>query len=124
MSEITIGMGSALSFLGLGAYLGAQRRHVTALIPTLLGIPLWLLGFLGRDKRFARDAMRTAAGISGLGFLVSLQGLLFPQMFPSTAASRDDHPRRGDVQTLTAVLCGIHVGLALRSTLLSDSEAE
>jgi len=45
--------------------------------------------------------------------LVSLQGLLFPQLFPATAEV--DRPRRGVVQGITAALCGVHLGLVVRS---------
>lgn len=60
-----------------------------------------------------RDDMHGATGVSALGVLVSLQGLLFPQLFPITAET--DRPRRSAVQGITAALCGLHLGLAVKS---------
>jgi hypothetical protein len=113
MSEITVGVGSALSFLGLGAFFGTSRKHVTALIPAFLGVPLLLFGLAGRRDSMTREDMHGATAVSALGVLVSLQGLLFPQLFPATAEA--DRPRRGLVQGITAALCGLHLGLAVRS---------
>jgi uncharacterized membrane protein len=113
MSEITVGIGSALSVFGLGAFLGAGRKHITALIPAFLGLPLLVLGLAGRREGMTRDAMHTATGVSALGVLVSLQGLLFPQLFPATAEA--DRPRRSLVQGITAALCGLHLVLAVKS---------
>jgi hypothetical protein len=74
-----------------------------------------LLGLAGRDEGMTKDAMHGATGVSALGALVSVQGLLFPQLFPATAEA--DRPRRGAVQGVTAALCGLHLGLAVRSFL-------
>jgi hypothetical protein len=115
MSEITAGVGSALSLLGLGAFLGAGRKHITALIPAFLGVPLVLLGLAGRGEGMTRDAMHGATGVSALGVLVSLQGLLLPQLFPATADA--GRPRMGAVQGITAALCGLYLGLAVESFL-------
>jgi hypothetical protein len=116
MSGIDIAFGSLLSFLGLGGYLGASRRHITALFPSFIGLALIGLGVAGRDGP-GEKPVQPAVGISLMGLLVSLQGLFVPQAFPATAVPQDEHPRRGAVQAATAVLCGLHLSLSLKRFL-------
>ena len=106
-----------MSFLGLGAVLGADRKHITALIPTFIGLPLSLLGVAARQEELSDSATRGAVGLSLLGFLVALQGLFFPELFPATYVSADEHPKRGAAQALMAALCGLHIGLTVGSLI-------
>jgi hypothetical protein len=85
------------------------------LIPTLFGLPLALLGVAARREEFTKDTMHGAAGLSLLGLLVALQGLLFPQLFPATNVSPGERPKRRTAQGALAMLCGLHVGLAVNS---------
>ena len=117
MSEISLIFGALLSFLGLGAYAEAEDKHITALIPSFLGLPLLFLGLAGQRAEQTKDAMHAAAGIGLLGFLISLQGLLFPEFFPQTAGGYTEHPRRGMVQAMTTALTGIYVILSFKSFL-------
>ena len=115
MAKITLFFGLLLSLLGLGAYAGATRRHITTLIPTLLGFPLLALGLAGRKEQLTEDTTYVASGLSLLGLVVSLQGLLFPQLFSSTAAESEEHPKRRLVQASTAALTGAYLTLAVKS---------
>jgi len=124
MSQVTMGIGIALSMLGVGAFFASPRKHVTSLIPVFLGLPLTLLGVAGRREDLKRGATAGAAGISLIGLLVSAQGLFFPQLFPATDVPREDVPMRGAVQATTAALCGIHLGNAARRLLQGDRDGE
>ena len=117
MPQVTIGIGSVLSLLGIGAYLGASRKHITALIPTFIGLPLSLLGVVARQEKLSENATRGEVGLSLLGFLVSLQGLFFPELFPATYVSADEHPKRGAAQAIMAALCGLHFGMTVGSLI-------
>jgi uncharacterized membrane protein len=115
MPSITLILGAVLSALGLGAYKTASAKHATVLFPLLVGLPMLVLGLVARKQERTAGTMHAATAASALGLLVSLQGLLFPQLFPSTAASADDYPQRRAVQAATAVLCGTHQALAANS---------
>ncbi len=115
MSEMAMGIGTALSMLGVGAFFSASRKHITTLIPAFLGMPLFLLGVAAHKEDLAKGATLGATGLSFAGFLVSVQGLFFPQLFSETAVSRSEYPKRGAVQAITAVLCGTHVWLSVQS---------
>lgn len=124
MSQITMGIGVILSILGVGAFLGSTRKHVTSLIPTFLGLPLALLGVAGLKEDLKRGATIGAAGVSLIGLVVSAQGLFFPQFFPATDASTEDAPMRGPVQALTAALCGMHLGNFVRMLIQGGQDDE
>jgi hypothetical protein len=115
MSAITMGIGTALSMLGVGAFFTSTHKHITTLIPLFLGLPLVILGIAGRKEDLKQGAELGAAGLSLVGVLVSLQGLFFPGLFPQTSGPRDEYPTRSAVQAITAVLCGTHLGLVLKS---------
>lgn len=59
-----IAVGGLLVVLGIVAYVATGFASVTALIPTLLGIPLLVLGLLG--ARYGRDRVATY-GIVAVG---------------------------------------------------------
>ena len=121
MSQITMGVGIALSMLGVGAFFSSPRKHITTLIPAFLGVLLTALGVAGRNEEFKQRAKAGAAGVSLLGLLISAQGLFFPQIFPATDVPREDVPMRGAVQAMTAVLCALHLGDVAR-TLFQGSD--
>lgn len=117
MSSITMGIGTALGMIGVGAFFSSKHKHITTLIPFFLGLPLVLLGIAGRKEEWKQGAELGAAGISLVGVLVSLQGLFFPDLFPQTAGPRGEYPTRSAVQAITAGLCGTHVGLTAQSLM-------
>jgi uncharacterized membrane protein len=117
MSKVTMIFGAVLSLVGLGAYIEADHRHITALFPAFLGAPLLALGAAGQKAEHTGPAMHTAAGVGVLGLLVSAQGLFWPQLFQDRCEPDNQHPKRGLTQALTLVLCGAYVGLSFRSFL-------
>lgn len=119
MATMTMILGSLLSALGLGAYLGTVERHFTALIPTYVGVPMLFLGAAARKDEHVEAVMHAATGLSLVGLLVSLQGLFLPHLFSETVECSEDHPQRQAVQAGTAVLTGIHFLLAMRSFIVA-----
>lgn len=113
MSVVTTLFGALLSLVGVGAFVAAPSRHITALFPAFLGAPMALLGITGQVEGSSGDAARLAAGIAGGGLAVSLQGLLLPQLFKATAPGRGLHPQRRALQMITAVLCGAYLAFSL-----------
>lgn len=117
MSKVTMVFGAVLSLVGLGAYFEADHRHITALIPTFVGAPLLALGIAGQKMEQTGPAMHAAAGVGLLGLLVSAQGLFWPRLFQERCEPDVQHPKRGQTQGLTPILCGGYVGLSFRSFL-------
>jgi uncharacterized membrane protein len=73
MASTTIVFGILLTLLGLVGY-AMTRTSMTALIPSLFGLLLLILGFLARSESIRKHAMHAAAMVA----LVGCVGALFP----------------------------------------------
>lgn len=114
--QVTIAIGAVLSLLGIGVFVKTEHRHPTVLIPLFVGLPMALLGIVSvASEERAADAMHAATGISALGLVGSLQGLLLPQLFQATAPGGEAHEARTVVQAATAGLCAAHQAVAISS---------
>jgi hypothetical protein len=113
MAKVAVWVGIVLVVLGVGAYFGTGRASVTALIPAFFGAPLAGLGALAGDERRRRSAMHLAAALSLLGLLGSARGI--PQALSLASGGVVERPAAAVVQSLMAVLCGLFLGLAVRS---------
>jgi uncharacterized membrane protein len=123
--QITIAIGAVLSLLGIGAFVKTEHKHATVLFPLFVGLPMALLGVVAMtNEERAADAMHAASGISALGLVGSLQGLLFPQLFKSTAPGGEAHEARTVVQAATAGLCAGHQALAISSFVRARLQSE
>lgn len=74
MPKAAIGFGLALIVLGLIGFIPHQAK--TALIPAIPGALLLLLGVIGLNPAARKHAMHAAAGISLLGALAPIGGLI------------------------------------------------
>lgn len=77
MAPITISVGALLCVLGAVFYGGlatAGHSSPTALIPTFLGFPIAVLGFLSRKESLRKHTTHAALGLALLGLLGSLRG--------------------------------------------------
>ncbi|HXG09986.1 MAG TPA: hypothetical protein VNK04_09370 [Gemmataceae bacterium] len=119
MGPITAVFGALLIALGLFAYFW-RPASITALIPAFLGLPILILGLLARKDNLRKHAMHTAAALGLIGFLVPAV-MAFPKL-PTLLSAGE--VRRADgsdatfaviVQLLMAVLCGLFVGLCVKS---------
>jgi hypothetical protein len=117
MQKITLAIGAVLSLLGVGAFVKTRHKHITVLIPFFVGVPMFLLGLAASREDRAADAMHAATGVSALGLVAGLQGILFPQLFQATAENREAHQMRTAVQVATTGLCAVHQALAIKSFL-------
>ncbi len=119
MSAITTLFGALLSVLGAALYAISPSHHTTALFPTAIGVPMAVAGLVGRDDGPAPVSTGAASGLAAVGLLVSLQGLLKPDLFPATAASAEEHPARSYAQMGTAALSAAYLAIALAVLLTS-----
>jgi uncharacterized membrane protein len=113
MARTAMTFGVLLILLGLIAYLGTGQESVTALIPAFLGVPLLLLGWLGRTESRRKHALHAAAVLAALGLAGSVRGL--PQAWQLMSGDEVARPVAVVVQAVMALLCLIFVVLAVRS---------
>ena len=76
MASTTITFGLLLTFLGLGGYFLTGTSSPTALIPSVFGLLLLVLGFLARSESLRRHAMHAAATVALIGCVGALWSLL------------------------------------------------
>jgi hypothetical protein len=118
MPIVTIVTGLLLTALGVGFYvgsLGTEKESITALIPAAVGLPLVVLGWLARQERFLKHAMHAAAALGLIGFLAAL-GRLVPGLV--RAGVDVTNPAQVAV-ALMALICGVFVGLCVRSFMVA-----
>lgn len=96
-------VGAALTLIGIVAYAATDGASVTALLPTLLGVPLLVLGLVAGDPARAGWAVPATAGVALLGFLATLGNLA---ELPALVAGEDvARPAAVITSAITAVLC-------------------
>lgn len=115
MTNATVVLGVVLTLLGLGAYFGTGGKSVTALIPTFIGFPIAVLGFIARDARRRKAAIHTVVVLALLGFLGSARGV--PGAIALASGGEVARPVAVVVQTVMAILCAIFLLLAVKSFL-------
>lgn len=123
MPKVTMMTGILLTILGVVCYvfamqLGASKQSPTALIPTFLGIPLMLLGFLSLAKPdLKKHFMHAAVTLGLLGFLASfpmgIRGLITKGATVGPVA-----------QLIMGILCGGFVVLCVRSFVAARKARE
>jgi hypothetical protein len=119
VGKITIGIGAALTVLGLAAF--GMTLAKTALIPVAPGLPLCVLGYVAlRNDKARMHVMHAAVLVSLIGFLAACVPL---GMTVRNAVNTGEF-RRADgsdptfavvVQVLMALLCAAHVALSVKS---------
>ena len=107
MASTTITFGVLLTLLGLVGY-ALTRTSMTALIPSLFGLLLLILGFLARSESIRKHAMHAAAAVALVGCLGALIPLLRtpPGTRPAIAVFS---------QAAMVILTGVFVALCVRS---------
>jgi hypothetical protein len=117
MSTITTLFGALLSLMGAALYALSPSHHLTALFPTAVGVPMAALGLVASDEGPSPAATGAATGLAAVGLVISLQGLLRPELFTATAAGSQEHPARRYAQAGTAFLSATYL-ITLAAALL------
>jgi hypothetical protein len=117
MAGISIGIGAALTLLGIIGYAASGAASVTALIPAAFGILLTALGILARNERLRKHAMHAAALLAILGFAATVSG--FVKLFTLIGGGTVERPSAVVAQSIMAVLCAVFVVMAIRSFILA-----
>jgi hypothetical protein len=107
MASTTITFGVLLTLLGLVGY-ALTRTSLTALIPSLFGLLLLILGFLARSESIRKHAMHAAATVALIGCVGALIPLLRTPSGPRAAMAVFS-------QVAMVVLMAAFVALCVRS---------
>lgn len=113
MAKISIVFGIILIILGLVSYFGISSDSITALIPTFLGIPVSILGFVALNEKYLKHAMHVNAVLMLIGFGGTVSG--FIKFFRMLGGQVFERPSAIIVQTIMTVLCLIFLILAIKS---------
>jgi len=113
MVKIAIIFGIILIILGLYSYFGISGESITALIPTFLGIPVLVLGWMAINEKYLKHAMHGAAVLMLLGFAGTVGGLI--KFFRMLGGELFERPSAITIQAIMAVLCLIFLIFAIKS---------
>lgn len=113
MAKFSIILGIILIALGLISYLGISSESITALIPTFLGIPILVLGYLALNEKYLKHAMHGALVLVILGFGGTVGGLI--KFFRMLGGEVFERPSAIIVQAIMAVLCLVFLIFAIKS---------
>ena len=113
MPQRTVLVGMLLVILGVGASVGTGFESPTAVLPAALGVPVAVLGWLASEERRREATMHAAVVLTLLGALGGLQGVA---QLPALLTGGDvERPVAAAVQSAMALVCAVHVVLAVQS---------
>jgi uncharacterized membrane protein len=113
MAKFSIAFGIILIILGLVSYFGISSESITALIPTFLGIPILVLGWLAMNEKYLKHTMHAAAVLMLLGFGGTVGGLI--KFFRMLGGEVFERPSAITIQAIMASLCLIFLIFAIKS---------
>jgi uncharacterized membrane protein len=113
VAKTSITFGIILIILGLYSYFGISSESITALIPTFLGIPVLIFGFLALNEKYLKHAMHGAAVLMLLGFGGTVGGLI--KFFRMLGGEVFERPAAITIQAIMALICLIFLILAIKS---------
>ena len=113
MAKFSIVFGIILIILGLVSYFGISSESITALIPTFLGIPVLILGWLAMNEKYKKHSMHGAAVLVLLGFGGTVGGLI--KFFRMIGGEVFERPSAITIQAIMALLCLIFLIFAIKS---------
>ncbi len=109
VARITIGIGVVLIALGLIGFFPDQSAP-TALIPAIFGVVLLILGGLATREHLRKHAMHAAVTVGLVGFLAGAG-----RAVPVALSGEIANPKAFTMVIAMAVVCGIFVGLCVKS---------
>jgi len=117
MAGLSIGIGIALTLLGIVGYTASGAASVTALIPAVFGILFTALGTLARNERLRKHVMHAGALLAMIGFAATVSGI--GKLVTLLGGGTVERPSAVVAQSIMAVLCAVFVAMAVRSFILA-----
>ena len=113
MVLITRVTGAVLIVVGVIGYAITGGASLTALLPSVLGVPVLGLGLWAGDEARRRTAIHAALVLALLGFLGTLMNVVqLPAVLSGAEVAR---PQAVVVSSITALVCAIYLGFGVRS---------
>jgi hypothetical protein len=113
MPRQSIVIGTFLTLLAVISYALSGGASWTALIPAFVGVPLIILGILGKRESIRRHVMHAAVGLALIGFLGSIRALAdFVRVLNGVTVER---PGAVVAQILMSLACFIFVAFGVKS---------
>jgi preprotein translocase subunit Sss1 len=105
--------GAVLIVIGVIGYAITGGASLTALLPSVLGVPVLGLGLWAGDEARRRTAIHAALVLALLGFLGTLMNVVqLPAVLSGAEVAR---PQAVVVSSITALVCAIYLGFGVRS---------
>lgn len=113
MNKLTIIFGLVLILTGLIGYFGTGGASITALIPAFLGIIFVITGVLALKENFRKHSMHVAVMFAVIGLAGSFRGLV--QLPALITGGEVLLPTAVILQSIMAIVCGVYIGLSVKS---------
>lgn len=113
MVLITRVTGAVLIVIGVVGYAITGGASLTALLPSVLGVPILGLGVWAGDEARRRTAIHAALVLALLGFLGTLMNVV--QLPAVLAGDEVARPQAVVVSSITALVCAVYLGFGVRS---------
>jgi len=113
MVMLSITLGVILTLLGVVGYGVSGGESVTALIPAFLGVPVIILGVLGRKEKLRKHMMHAVTLLALIGFAGSARGI--SSVIDMIGGVEVARPFAAVMQSIMAVLTLGFVILAVKS---------
>lgn len=117
MSNLALTIGVLLIIVGLAGYgfsMGQGHASPTALIPSVIGLIMAVLGFVASKKENLRKhLMHAALLIALIGFIATINGVI--NLLKYLGGGEIARPVAAVSQTLTAILCLIFLIFGVKS---------
>jgi uncharacterized membrane protein len=109
--------GGVLMVVGVVGYVATSAASVTALLPSVLGLPILGLGLVAGNPERRRTAIHAALLVALLGLLGTLMNVL---ELPAVLSGGDvERPIAVVVSSVTALVCALYLGVGVRSFVAS-----
>ena len=114
MYRVTILFGILLGITGVVGFYQSGAEHPTALIPTFIGIPLFVCGIIAAKEAMRMLAIHIAVLVGLIGFIGAAATLFKADQEMAAIVSK----------SITSVLCATFVGLCVRSFIQARKARE
>lgn len=114
MYRVTILFGVLLGITGIVGFYQTGAKHMTALIPAFIGIPLFVCGIIAAKEAMRMMAMHIAILIGLVGFIGAVTTLFKADQEMAAIVSK----------SITSALCATFVGLCVRSFIQARKARE